>query len=204
VRCSVRSSLGAYLLDALEPAERDAVARHLEGCAPCRRELERMAALPALLAIVPVREAQRLSPAPHPPTRPLDRVLAAAGGSRPMNAAVWLALVVVLGVGALLGRSALDETVRAADRGTGVRMTAEIARLPWGAGVQMRLAGVAPGERCRLVVAAGGRSEVAARWEAGYAGDAAVYATTSIPAADVDQLAVITDDGRVLLRAPVQ
>jgi anti-sigma factor RsiW len=201
VRCPYRSSLGAFLLDALEPAERDAMERHLAGCASCRRELERMAALPALLAIVPVREAHMLTPEVPP-----GRILAGAGAPAPrrtINAAVWLALVVVLGVGALLGRSALDETVRAADRGTGVRMTAEIARLPWGAGVQMRLAGVAPGERCRLVVAAGRRREVAAHWQATYAGDAAAYATTSIPAAEVDQLAVITDDGRVLLRAPV-
>jgi len=46
----VREELGAYVLGALEPAERDAVAAHLAECRTCAAEHERLAGLPALLA----------------------------------------------------------------------------------------------------------------------------------------------------------
>lgn len=46
--------LPEWLLGTLEPARRDAVARHLEGCARCRAELARLApAVDALGALVP-------------------------------------------------------------------------------------------------------------------------------------------------------
>jgi anti-sigma-K factor RskA len=45
----LRLSLGAYALDGLEPAERDAVERHLRSCEDCRRAYGRLAPLPALL-----------------------------------------------------------------------------------------------------------------------------------------------------------
>jgi anti-sigma factor RsiW len=203
----VRSSLGAFLLDALEPAERAAVERHVERCPACRRELERMAALPALLAIVPPVEAHGLSTAQEPSTRLLDRMLAAAGEPRArghgLTAVLSVALLVVLGGSALLGRDALRSTITARDPATNMWMAAQIATSPWGAGVELRLSGVAAGERCRLVVrGADGRTEVVSRWQAGYAGSATVEATTSIAA--VSELSVVTDDGRVLLRAAVR
>jgi hypothetical protein len=46
----VREELGGYALDALEPAEREAVAAHLARCADCAVEYARLAALPAVLA----------------------------------------------------------------------------------------------------------------------------------------------------------
>jgi Putative zinc-finger len=45
----VLEELGGYVLGALEPAERDAVAAHLAICPDCAAELERLAALPGLL-----------------------------------------------------------------------------------------------------------------------------------------------------------
>ncbi|GAA3009874.1 anti-sigma factor family protein [Actinokineospora diospyrosa] len=47
--CSHTFSLGAYLLGALDPAERSAFEVHAAGCADCRRELVRLAPLPGLL-----------------------------------------------------------------------------------------------------------------------------------------------------------
>ncbi len=46
----VRDDLGGYVFDALDPAERDAVAAHLATCPACAAELARFSALPALLA----------------------------------------------------------------------------------------------------------------------------------------------------------
>jgi hypothetical protein len=45
----VRDELGAYVLAALDPDERDAVAAHLERCPECAAEHARLAGLPALL-----------------------------------------------------------------------------------------------------------------------------------------------------------
>ena len=46
----VREELGGYVLSALEPAEREAVAAHLAACPDCAAEHARLAGLPALVA----------------------------------------------------------------------------------------------------------------------------------------------------------
>ena len=46
----VREQLGGYVLGALDPVERDAVAAHVAECRDCAAEHERLAGLPALLA----------------------------------------------------------------------------------------------------------------------------------------------------------
>jgi hypothetical protein len=47
--CTHTSTLGVYLLGALEPEERSAFETHLSGCDACRTELVRLAPLPGLL-----------------------------------------------------------------------------------------------------------------------------------------------------------
>jgi hypothetical protein len=64
-----RESLSALLDEALTPDERRAVETHLEGCAECRRDLDRLRETVALL--------RRVSPA-HAPAGFVDRVVAAA------------------------------------------------------------------------------------------------------------------------------
>jgi anti-sigma factor RsiW len=76
----VREDLGGYVLDALDPAERDAVAAHLAECPVCRAEYERLSGLPALL-----RPAEGLEIPAAPPgveERLLDR-LAVERGTKP-------------------------------------------------------------------------------------------------------------------------
>ena len=194
--CAFACSLGVFVLDALDPAEREAVARHVERCPRCRRELEEMSPLPALLASVPLADAEALAPAPR-------------RGVRGGLAALCVALLLFLAVGVDLARDTLrapaQTAISARDRATGVRMAGEVAGVPAGARVVLRLDGVPAGERCRLVArAADGRSEVVARWRASYAGAATVAATTSIAAHELSELSVIAEGGRRLLRIPVR
>ncbi|MDQ0077764.1 anti-sigma factor family protein [Arthrobacter oryzae] len=53
--------LGAYLLGGLEPAEASRFEQHLAACADCRRELDELASLPALLDALPVADAVALT-----------------------------------------------------------------------------------------------------------------------------------------------
>jgi hypothetical protein len=76
----VREDLGGYVLGALDPAERDAVAAHLADCPECTAEHERLAGLPAML-----RHAEGLEIPPAPPAieeRVLDRVAQDRGRRR--------------------------------------------------------------------------------------------------------------------------
>jgi anti-sigma factor RsiW len=53
MNCPRMSSLGAYVVGALDDAERAQVDAHLATCADCRDELERLMPLPRYLASIP-------------------------------------------------------------------------------------------------------------------------------------------------------
>jgi len=60
-RCPHGADAGAYVLDALEPAEADAFERHLPGCEACRREVEELRAAAQSLPLA----AEQLVPPPE-------------------------------------------------------------------------------------------------------------------------------------------
>lgn len=70
----VREELGAYVLDALDAAEAARVRDHLASCAQCRQEHERLAALPAMLDLLPAAEPD---PPAEPPAEMEDAVVSA-------------------------------------------------------------------------------------------------------------------------------
>jgi hypothetical protein len=256
--CPRTVALGAYVLGALEREERARLEAHLETCAICREELDRLAPLPGLLSRLTLEEAEvletaELGPGPLDPVEagsaeagspldpaearsaeagrplggaprpeaaysaaPLERALFAVARerrrSRLMRASAVAAALVLAAV-ALVGVPLLDGdggdgpaplTAAASDLQTGVHGSAELTREPWGTRVELSLAGVRPGERCRLVARSeGGRSEVAATWRAGYLGTAEVPGAVAIPADRLASLDVVTADDRVLVRMPV-
>jgi hypothetical protein len=223
--CPRTVALGAYVLGALEREERAALEAHLETCDICRAELDRLAPLPGLLSRLTVQEAAVLDTAEPVPTdlapaaessAPLERALFEVARERRRSrlmrvaavaAALLLAAVALVGAPLIAGDGAeapAPLTAAASDPRTGVHGAAELTREPWGTRVELSLAGVRPGERCRLVArASGGRSEVAATWRVGYLGTAEVPGAVAIPADRLASLDVVTADDRVLVRMPV-
>jgi anti-sigma factor RsiW len=226
--CPRTVALGAYVLGALDREERAGLEAHLEQCDICRAELDRLAPLPGLLSRLTDDEAQVLAtaepapaelhaaPAPAETSAPLERALFEVARERRRSRlmrATAVAAALVLAAVALVGGPFLDDdggdepaplTAAASDARTGVRGSAELSREPWGTRVELSLAGVRPGERCRLVArAAGGRSEIAATWRVGYLGTAEVPGAVAIPADRLTSLDVVTSAGRVLVRMPV-
>ena len=189
-------------------------AQMLDTAEPLPAELDPAGPQPAESPPPPLAGA--LSPEPASSPAPLERALFEVARERRRSrlrraaavaAALVLATVAVVGT-PLLGDDGRDEpaplTAAAADLQTGVHGSAELTREPWGTRIELSLAGVRPGEHCRLVArAAGGRSEVAATWRAGYLGTAEVPGAVAIPADRVASLDVVTADDRVLVRMPV-
>jgi anti-sigma-K factor RskA len=68
---SCRELIGGYVLDALEPDEREHVRRHIESCDACAREHAELATLPALLDVVDSADTAPL----HPPAQLEEAVL---------------------------------------------------------------------------------------------------------------------------------
>ena len=103
----VREELGGYVLGALEPAEREAVAAHLARCPECAAEHARLAALPALLAHaegleIPRRARRRSRSACS--TRSRTSAAPAAGRAAGRGAAASARAAALAVAGALAGR----------------------------------------------------------------------------------------------------
>jgi len=209
-------SLGAYVVGALDHTERGALEGHLASCPMCRDELAELAPLPGLLSRLTVDEALT-----GPPTLEsadadgamLDRLLAAAARERRHASRTrWLAAaaaVVVFagaGTGAVLatqGHAAHWQQSVAAAAGP-VHLSVRLADFASGTKLEMRMSGVARGQRCSLVaVSRTGRTEDAGWWEATYEGTAHITGTTSIARRDLKELKVVTDDGRTLVTVSV-
>jgi hypothetical protein len=209
------TSLGAYVLGALDDRERDRVDEHVATCARCRQELEALLPVRSYLVRVSAEELLEAG-APVPPAALMTRLRTAVRAERrravrrraaAVAALAAVVLAAVVGWRAGEGRPAGDPApaaAAAADAGTGVRATVAATPRAWGTELRVRVSGAAPGEQCRLVARArDGRTDVAATWWTTYTGSAELTGAAAIPAADLVSLDVVTSAGRRLVHVPM-
>jgi hypothetical protein len=216
VSCPHITSLGVYVLGAVDDAERELIDDHVGRCAECGRELERLMPLPRYLACLAPDDVLRLDDALRAPAGLLTRLRAAVSAEHRrlvrQRAVAVAAVMVTLSAGTVAVLQSGDRPpapapasrAAAADPRSGVRAAVVVSPRAWGTALSVRMHGAAPGERCRLVVLArDGRSELAATWRATYRGTAEVTGSAAIPRADVAAVDVVTTAGRRLVHVPI-
>jgi anti-sigma factor RsiW len=231
--CSwVRTSLGVYVLGAIEPAERAEVDAHLSSCALCRDEVAGLACLPALLGRVSVEQIGQVA---QPPPELLESMLASAAAERhPKRRRQWMVLaaaaVFVLVIGALIGgllapgfdgssrpqvagppptstsapAPAPAELRAAKDPVTKVEAWVGIRGEEWGTALTVRLRGAPHGARCRLyAVAKDGRRDPAGAWQYGGREYEQFNGSTMIARSDLSRFEIVTTTGHRLVAVGV-
>lgn len=197
----LREWSAAYVLGALEPAERTRYQRHLDTCPTCQDDVRTFAALPGLLATVD-RDAiddEHDAAAARVTRRAVERAAAERAvllrsRRRWRGATVAaVAVAVLLGVLALPRGATLPEGVPlAVTDATGSVLVAERG---WGTHVELELADLPERDRyLLLVVADDGTVQTAATWGATPGGRARLSGATSIPVAQVDRVLVTSED----------
>ncbi|WP_116041592.1 anti-sigma factor family protein [Amycolatopsis palatopharyngis] len=159
---ALRESLGAYVLDQLDPAERLAVEAHLDGCTDCRAELAELAPLATQLRTV---DPDRLDSLPQPPAELREQVLERiraeppARRSRPRWTVPAAAAAVALLLGGLAGYVLAPdppfvptEDVRVVTSAPGLQVQAQVVPHTWGVEVKLIGTGFESGSRYEVVV----------------------------------------------------
>lgn len=213
-RCAAhRVALGGYVLGGLEPGERADLEEHLAGCAACRDELSRLAVLPGLLARTSFEDLQAGDPSivadrAERAIRELSRRRHQARRRRWLSVAAAVVVMVAgsgIGIGIAASGGPSGTTVQATDASTHVSATVGIRSRPTGTAFTVQLAGVNPGERCRLVaISRSGAQDTAASWVANYQGKASVSGESAVARSDLRSVRVVTAAGRQLVTIPVR
>jgi hypothetical protein len=202
-----RTSLGVYVLGAIDPAERGLVEAHLATCQECRDELAGLAGLPALLARLDPDEIGRISAddpvrvmtEERPPAELIDTVLDLAKARRRRDRWRYLsaaAAAVVIAGGLFGGLKAATHTTNTivvgsslnwdiahgTNQATGASATVAYSGQQWGDAFDVLVNRIPIGTTCQLWVVHpdGTRTQVAAWTTAGDEGK--VWYAGSMPA----------------------
>jgi hypothetical protein len=201
-RCPDQVNVGAYVLDALEPDERERMQRHLRTCRACAADHDDLAGLPTRLATVPAPDVATVRPtgrlALRRPAGPGHRRARA-----PTVAAALLGVAVAAGVVAVRTADRPSEPDVLSAQSGAVHARAALTATRNGTRIALVLGGVPAHEQCRLVgVGRRGGRQTAGTWTAGYDGDASVTGWVSWDPDDIDRLVVETLDGAALVVLP--
>jgi hypothetical protein len=211
-----RTGLGAYVLGALEPAERAVLEAHLAECGPCREELASLAALPGLLGRVSLAEMDApAEPRPQLLTRLLEAAAAQRRRGRRIRLVIGSAAAAVVIAAGVVGGVAVTSSSDRGPAGTtftatnpASRVTASVVEWPkaWGSALEVRVTGTADNpylDKCQLVaVAANGSTEVAASWSAPSSGSVVAQGATGFAASDIARFDVVAAGGGTLVSIP--
>jgi hypothetical protein len=216
--CLHEIDVGAYVLGALEPEERDRVGRHIAECPACEATLRELEGLPAWLAQVPPPAALPDHPVPSELAfRRLHRSAIGTGAPagtktprrRPARHRFLAVAAAVVAIGAagvtgvVVATSQAGPTTVTASAGT-VHATAALRAAGQGTSITLTMAGVASGEWCTLVAEdRAGRWATVSEWTADYHGDVHVTGRAPMQTDDIQQLVVRTLDGRTLVSMKV-
>jgi anti-sigma-K factor RskA len=170
-----RTSLGVYVLGAIDPAERTLVDAHLATCQECRDELAGLAGIPALLSRVSADEVGRISVEDAERAIPEDNSQELLGSvisltaarrrrNRWRNLALTAAAAVVIAAGTVVGlrvssngatapsQAGVFHTESAVNSQTGVKANFSYAQEPWGTSIQTTVFHIPMGTWCVLWV----------------------------------------------------
>lgn len=212
-----REALGAYVLGALDPAERHDVEAHLATCTSCRDELSRLSALPQLLGRLSPDEASEDTLVPPDGSAP-RLVLAAAAEAARLDrqvrrwrrvAAVTTAAAVLFGVlfavdpfgggGSNLEPPIVAQMQQVAPDASATDGSASAYAWEWGTTIELDVARLPERDRyVLLAVAEDGRREQTGTWGATEARTARLRSASSIARDELSRVEVTDSDGTVL------
>jgi anti-sigma-K factor RskA len=219
--------LGGYVLGVLEPDERGAVERHLDGCEHCRLEVRDLREIEAALGEMPPEALIEGPPEDGDLllARTLREVRAEQTRSDRQRRGLWAAAAVVAGVavlagGTLLGRATAPTALpapstatqgapvkTATDPTTGATMAVSVSPAAGWVRIHTAVAGVPVGTQCRLIVVArNGARTAAGSWlvspGAATAGST-VDGVALVAPDDVASVTVETFAGQPLVSVPI-
>jgi anti-sigma factor RsiW len=209
----LREALGAYVLGALDPAERRRVEHHLSECEQCAAELTRLSPLPGLLSRVTAQEAHGELLVPGDDL--LDGVIARlADDQRTLRSQVrrWRVATVAACLATLIAvlfvvepwRQEPDRRVATVDPvaadATDTTGQAAAIEWEWGTTVELRLADLPRRDGYVLwAIADDGRRERAGTWGATASGAAQVRGASSIARSELRRVEITDRQGRVIM-----
>ena len=192
--------LGAYVLGALDPAERAASEEHLGSCPDCTAELAEFRELPGHLDRV---RPEDLQPAAPPPDL-YDRVAAAAGRTRILTRTRWVvaaAAVVLVAAGGVTRLVVEDDTLRGEATEGPVTMSVVATERHDGSVLEVTVGGLSGEETCRLLVVDGdGDRHHAGEWTATYDGENSYDTWTEVEPGSMTDVVLVDGDGDELIR----
>ena len=217
--------LGGYVLGSLEPAEMDAMRRHVAGCPRCAQEAEALADLPALLDRIEPADVPPPTLAPEVEEAVLDRFVRERRGGRsgrrrltvPRLAAVGAALAVALVLAVVLvdggeedggeqGSRAYATAELAPVAGSEAAATAWVSEVPAGTRVRLDAWGLHAGREYELwCVRENGDRVSGGSFRAGSGGNAEATLTAAVRPGDYHLVLVTAQGGRgPLMRGPLE